>query len=254
MNKRKYLFSIMIVIGALSIIEWKISFSSLFLIGFMISIYAIFPMKKLCSESKISKNIYNIYKVIIIILVSSFILVEGMIVLNISESKNNEKIDNIDTMIVLGAKVNGSKISENLKLRLDKAIDYYNKNNDIKIIISGGKTKNTDITESLAMKNYLVSKGVNSSNIIEENKATNTFENIMYSKKILDDMNNKGKVLIVTSDFHLFRGRIIASILGIDNEGICSITPMSTRLYYMIREYPSSVKDIVKSIIYRYKF
>ena len=254
MNKRKYLSYIMIIIGALSIIEWKISFSSLFLIGFMISIYVVFPMKKLCNESKFSKNIYNIYKVIIIILVSSFILVEGMIVLNISESKNNEKIDNIDTMIVLGAKVNGSKISENLKLRLDKAIDYYNKNNDINIIVSGGKTKNADITESLAMKNYLVSKGVNSSNIMEENKAKNTFENIIYSKKILDDIKNKGKVLIVTSDFHLFRGRVIASILGIDNEGLCSITPMSTKLYYMIREYPSSVKDIVKSIIYRYKF
>jgi len=254
MNKRKYIFSIMIIIGALSIIEGKISFSSLFLIGFMISIYVVFPMKKLCNESKFLKKFYNIYKVIIIILVCLFILVECMIVLNISESKNNYKIDNIDTMIVLGAKINGNKISENLKLRLDKAIDYYNKNNDINIIVSGGRTKNADITESLAMKNYLVSKGVNSSNIIEEDKATNTFENIIYSKKILNDMNNKGKVLIVTSDFHLFRGRIIASILGIDNEGLCSITPISTRLYYMIREYPSSIKDIVKSIIYRYKF
>ena len=254
MNKRKYLFSIMIIIGALSIIEGKISFSSLFLIGFMISIYVVFPMKKLCNESKFLKKFYNIYKVIIIILVCLFILVECMIVLNISESKNNYKIDNIDTIIVLGAKINGNKISENLKLRLDKAIDYYNKNNDINIIVSGGRTKNADITESLAMKNYLVYKGINSSNIIEENKAKNTFENIIYSKKILDDIKNKGKVLIVTSDFHLFRGRIIASILGIDNEGICSISPMSTRLYYMIREYPSSIKDIVKSIICRYKF
>ena len=48
--------------------------------------------------------------------------------------------------------------------------------------------KNADITESLAMKNYLVSKGINSSNIIEEDKATNTFENIRYSKKILDNI------------------------------------------------------------------
>ena len=176
-----------------------------------------------------------------------------MIVLNINESKNRDNIDNIHTMIVLGAKINGSEISDNLKLRLDKAIEYYNKHKDIKIIVSGGKTKNADITESLAMKNYLVSKGVNSSNIIEEYKATNTFENIRYSKKILDNMNNKGKVLIVTSDFHLFRGRIISSILGIDNEGLCSITPISTRLYYMVREYPSSIKDVVKSIVYKYK-
>jgi len=253
MNKKKYLSFIMIIIGVLSIIEWGISFSTLFLIGFMISIYAVFPMKKLCSKRKFFKQIYNIYKIIIIIFVSSFILIESMIVLNINESKNRDNIDNIHTMIVLGAKINGSEISDNLKLRLDKALEYYNKHNDIKIIVSGGKTKNADITESLAMKNYLVSKGINSSNIIEEDKATNTFENIRYSKKILDNMNNKGKVLIVTSDFHLFRGRIISSILGIDNEGLCSITPISTRLYYMIREYPSSIKDVVKSIVYKYK-
>ena len=253
MNKRKYLSFIMIIIGMLSIIEWGISFSTLFWIGFMISIYMVFPMKKLCSKRKFFKQTYNIYKIIIIILVFSFILIESMIVLNISESKNSENIHNIDTMIVLGAKINGSEISDNLKLRLDKALEYYNKHKDIKIIVSGGKTKNADITEALAMKNYLVSKGVNSSNIIEEDKATNTFENIIYSKDILDDMNNKGKVLIVTSDFHLFRGRLIASILGIDNEGLCSNSSMSTKLYYMIREYPSSIKDIVKSIVYKYK-
>ena len=33
------------------------------------------------------------------------------------------------------------------------------------------------------MKNYLVSNGVNINNIIEENKATTTLENIIYSKK-----------------------------------------------------------------------
>ena len=37
------------------------------------------------------------------------------------------------------------------------------------------------------MKNYLISNGVNSNNIIEENKATTTLENIIYSKKILDN-------------------------------------------------------------------
>ena len=235
MNKRKYIMFTMIIIGALSILEWGISFSSIFLIVSMALVYIVFPMKDLCSKSKYLKTFYNIYKVIIIIFVSSFVLLEGLILLNISKTKDVDKVDNIDTMIVLGAKVNGTEVSNTLKLRLDKAIEYYNKHKYVNIIVSGGQ-----------------SNGVNINNITEENKATTTLENIIYSKKILDDMNNKGKVLIVTSDYHLFRGRLIASILGIENEGLCSISSISGKLYYMIREYPTSIIDLVKSIEYAY--
>ena len=246
MNKRKYIMFTMIIIGALSILEWGIRFSSIFLIVSMALVYIVFPMKDLCSKNKYLKTLYNIYKVIRIIFVSSFVLLEGLILLNINETKD------VDTMIVLGAKVNGTEVSNTLKLRLDKAIEYYNKHKSVNIIVSGGQGNDENITEALAMKNYLVSNGVNINNIIEENKATTTLENIIYSKKILDDMNNKGKVLIVTSDYHLFRGRLIASILGIENEGLCSISSISGRLYYMIREYPTSIIDLVKSIEYAY--
>ena len=249
MNKRKYIMFTMIIIGALSILEWGISFSSIFLIVSMAIVYIVFPMKDLCSKNKYLKTLYNIYK---IIFVSSFVLLEGLILLNISETKDVDKVDNRDTMIVLGAKVNGTEVSNTLKLRLDKAIEYYNKHKAVNIIVSGGQGNYENITEALAMKNYLVSNGVNINNIIEENKATTTLENIIYSKKILDNMNNKGKVLIVTSDYHLFRGRFIASILGIENEGLCSISSISGRLYYMIREYPTSIIDLVKSIEYAY--
>ena len=250
MNKRKYIMFIMIIIAILSILEWRISFSSIFLIASMALIYIVFPMKDLCSKSKYLKILYNIYKAIIIIFVSSFLLLEGLILLNINETKDVDKVDNIDTMIVLGAKVNGTEISNTLKLRLDKAIEYYNKHKSVNIIVSGGQGNDENITEALAMKNYLISNGVNSNNIIEENKATTTLENIIYSKKILDNMNNKGKVLIVTSDYHLFRGRLIAGILGIENEGLCSTSSISGRLYYMIREYPTSIIDLVKSMEY----
>lgn len=250
MNKRKYIMFAMIIIGVLSILEWGISFSSIFLIVSMALIYIVFSRRDLCSKSKHLNIIYNIYKVIIIIFVSLFLLLEGLILLNINETKDVDKVDNIDTMIVLGAKVNGTEISNTLKLRLDKAIEYYNKHKSVNIIVSGGQGNDENITEALAMKNYLISNGVNSNNIIEENKATTTLENIIYSKKILDNMNNKGKVLIVTSDYHLFRGRLIASILGIENEGLCSTSSISGRLYYMIREYPTSIIDLVKSMEY----
>ena len=91
-------------------------------------------------------------------------------------------------------------------------------------------------------------KGVNEENIILEDKAATTLENIIFSKKIMKDLNLANRALIVTSDYHLFRGRFIASILGIDNEGLCSISGFSNRIYYMIREYPTSIIDLYRSI------
>ena len=252
MDKRKYTMFTMIIIGILSIFEWGISFSSIFLIASMFFIYINFIIKDLCVKNISLKKFYYIYKAMIIIFISSFILVEGMIIFNINEGENITNIDNIDTMIVLGSRLDGDKVSNTLKLRLDKAIEYYNKHKDIKIIVSGGKTNNSDISEALAMENYLIANGVNKNNIIKEDKATSTLENIIYSKKILEDINYNGKVFIVTSDFHLFRGRLIASILGIENKGICSKSELSKRIYYMIKEYPASIRDLLRSTVYRY--
>ena len=184
-----------------------------------------------------------------ILFLSTFIILQGAITINFHRTSDVKSIENVNTMIILGAKVNEDGISKTLKRRLDKAIEYYNTNKNINnIIVSGGQGSDEVVTEALAMKNYLVKNGVSKDKIIMEDKATTTLENIIFSKKIITDKNLKGKVLIVTSDYHLFRGQIIASILGIDNEGLCSISPLSSRIYYMIREYPTSIIDIYRSL------
>ena len=184
-----------------------------------------------------------------ILFLSTFIILQGAITINFHRTSDVKSIENVNTMIILGAKVNEDGISKTLKRRLDKAIEYYNTNKNINnIIVSGGQGSDEVVTEALAMKNYLVKNGVSKDKIIMEDKATTTLENIIFSKKIITDKNLKGKVLIVTSDYHLFRGQFIASILGIDNEGLCSISPLSSRIYYMIREYPTSIIDVYRSL------
>ena len=59
MNKRKYIMFTMIIIGALSILEWGISFSSIFLIVSMALVYIVFLMKDLCSKNKYYE--YEVY-------------------------------------------------------------------------------------------------------------------------------------------------------------------------------------------------
>lgn len=105
--------------------------------------------------------------------------------------------------------------------RLDSAIKYYQsiKNNisDIKFILTGGYTHNKKISEANVMKKYLMDNKIPEEIIIEENKAINTIENAIYSKNIITQCASEKKdnqninILVITSDFHIPRSKIIFS-------------------------------------------
>lgn len=251
-NKNIKLLIILSIPIILALFEWGLSFSTAFIIISMILIYILISAKNIDYKNKYIIIIYKIYKIIMVLFITSFIFLQVAILMNIYVTKDINNVKTVDTMIILGAKVNRDGVSKTLKLRLDKAIEYYNKDKDINIIVSGGQGKDEVMTEALAMKNYLLENGVDEKNIILENKATTTLENIIFSKEIMEDLNLGNRALIITSDYHLFRGRFIASILGIDNEGLCSISSLSSRMYYMIREYPTSVIDLYRSVKFSY--
>jgi uncharacterized SAM-binding protein YcdF (DUF218 family) len=157
-------------------------------------------------------------------------------------------------MIVLGAGIDGEKVGKTLKSRLDEAIKYYELNKSVDIIVSGGQGKDEIISEAEAMYRYLIEKGVNPNQIIKEDKATTTLENIIFSKEILKNRNDEDKkILIVTNEFHLYRSMLIANILDIKNEGLSSYTPFKVRVNYLLREYPTIVIDFIKSNLYKVK-
>ena len=250
-NKNIKLLIILSTPVILALIEWNFSFSTIFILVSIILIYILIITRNASFKNRYTRIIYKTYKIIMMLFVISFMILQSAILINIYKTKDIDNIGKVDTMIILGAKVNENVVSKTLKLRLDKAIEYYHSNKDINIIVSGGQGKDEIMTEALAMKNYLVENNVDEEKIILEDKATTTLENIIFSKEIIGDLNLGDRILIVTSDYHLFRGRFIASILGFDNEGLCSISSWSSRLYYMIREYPTSIIDLYRSIKFR---
>lgn len=250
-NKNIKLLIILSTPVILALIEWNFSFSTIFILVSIILIYILIITRNVSFKNRYKRIIYKTYKIIMMLFVISFMILQSAILINIYKTKDIDNIGKVDTMIILGAKVNENVVSKTLKLRLDKAIEYYHSNKDINIIVSGGQGKDEIMTEALAMKNYLVENNVDEEKIILEDKATTTLENIIFSKEIIGDLNLGDRILIVTSDYNLFRGRFIASILGFDNEGLCSISSWSSRLYYMIREYPTSIIDLYRSIKFR---
>ncbi len=123
-----------------------------------------------------------------------------------------------DAVIVLGTSVNGDKVSETLKHRLDKATEYHAKNPEALIVVTGGKGPQEDVTEAYAMEKYLIEKGVNPDKIIKEEKATSTSENMKFSKELLDDfLGENYSVAVITNAFHIYRGVDFAQRTGFKN-------------------------------------
>ncbi len=131
-----------------------------------------------------------------------------------------------DVIIVLGAGIRGETPTKALVYRLNKALEYHERNPKALIVVSGGQGPREDISEALAMERYLVERGVTSSNIIKEDKSTSTQENFLFSKRILDNhFDREYTTSYVTNDFHIFRASIYAKIAGLSPNRLHASTP-----------------------------
>lgn len=101
--------------------------------------------------------------------------------------------DRLDYLIVLGAKVREDDISTSLKRRLDKVIRYVEEHPDTKLVLSGGQGEGEPTSEAYAMAEYLRYNGVDPEQMLLEVYSTNTKENMICSKALIDDQQNKQK-------------------------------------------------------------
>ena len=116
--------------------------------------------------------------------------------------------EELDWIIVLGAQVRGTYITNSLRRRLDRALEYLEEFPDVRVIVSGGQGPGEAVSEARAMADYLIRKGIPADQIRLEDKSTSTRENLSFSRKYADA--EKDKVGIVTNDFHIFRSSVIA--------------------------------------------
>ena len=145
---------------------------------------------------------------------------------------------NEDALIVLGSGIRGELLTQGLKNRLDAAIDCYEDNNDLLLVVSGGQGPQEDITEALAMERYLLSQGIPQESIIKEEKATSTFENFVYSKEILDSrFEGEYETAFVSNEYHIYRASSLARIAGFE---AVTHTHSNTMWYTLV---PSTLRE-----------
>jgi len=143
-----------------------------------------------------------------------------------------------DVVIVLGAGLRAdNEVSPHLARRLLAAIEYFNQNPDALIIVTGGLGAGRDITEAEAMERFLTARGVPPERIIQENRSTSTYENLVFAKDILEGYFPEGfRAVLVTSDFHIYRATRMAQDIGLTVNRRGAHTPWGTVPVNYLRE------------------
>jgi uncharacterized SAM-binding protein YcdF (DUF218 family) len=203
-----------------------------FFFGFFLFCLAILDKYIINLFKKIPKLIKIVFTVLVCFFIISFIIIESIIISNIKDNH----VENADYIIILGAKVDGMIPSLSLRSRINTAFHYLEGNENTKVIVTGGRGKGELISEAEAMVRILTRNGIDSERILVENNSTSTKENLQYSIKYIDSLNDS--VVIITSEFHLYRAKKIAQKIGYMNiTGITSKSPTILLPTYFMREY-----------------
>ncbi|HHT59296.1 MAG TPA: YdcF family protein [Corynebacterium stationis] len=147
-----------------------------------------------------------------------------------------------EAVIVLGSGLINGEVPPLLAARLDKSLEVQQKfSNSPVIITSGGQGSDEPRPEGEAMRDYLLSKGVDHARVVAETESRNTEENLRFSRKLLTDPS--AQVVVATSSYHVFRAALLTRTLGMR----AHVVGARTAWYYfpsaLLREFVGIIRD-----------
>lgn len=133
-----------------------------------------------------------------------------------------------DYIIILGCSISKKgKLRPIIKQRVNRAIRFaweqeWNEEKTAHYVPSGGQGSDEPMSEGSAMAMYLISHGAEDYEVFPEKESRNTWENLVYSKKIIDGMKEKARIAVVTTNYHVLRSGCLARRAGLDAQLIGS--------------------------------
>ncbi|MDU0200120.1 MULTISPECIES: YdcF family protein [Paenibacillus] len=180
------------------------------------------PSSKTGSKSKFRRRLAFLFRTVIVL----FLLCVAWIIYvqwKVQVAPDQVLPKQVDVGIVLGASLRQDIPSPGLQERLDLAVNLYKQGKFKQLIVSGGLDHNgSKLTEAEGMRNYLVQKGLPAKSILIEPRATSTYENLLFSKQIMDEQGLVSSI-IVTHSYHGSRSLDIAETVGLKEPLVSSI-------------------------------
>ena len=152
------------------------------------------------------------------------------------------------TVIVLGAQVKPWGPSSVLWNRINAAQKFLDENENVNAVLSGGKGADEPISEAQSISDNL-KKGDDVFYL--EDKSTDTRENIIFSKRIIENNNLNKNIAIVTDSYHQFRAKMIARKEGFKGD-IYAVNAIEDRVglicypVFFVREWIALPAELIK--------
>lgn len=183
------------------------------------------------SSHPIKRWFYRV-PMIVACLIATLVVIESGLMIAAASRTPDENV----TLVVLGCRVYGERPSLSMVERLDAAYDFLVKNKQAKCILSGGKGTGENISEAECMYRYLVEKGIDKERLYKEEKSTDTRENLLFSKGLIEEEGLDAEIAIATSEYHVYRAGLIAKDLGLEYTSVPGKTAIWLFPTYYVRE------------------
>jgi uncharacterized SAM-binding protein YcdF (DUF218 family) len=166
-----------------------------------------------------------------------FIVFTVVVVASVNICASSIPVDTDEsTVIVLGCRVREDGPSLILSERITAAHRYLTDNPDKICILSGGKGNDEPLSEAQCMFNCLVDMGIEPERLIVEDKSTSTYENLLFSSKIISEKGLCERITVITNDFHMCRAMLISKKLNLDAYRFPAPTNIIFYPTYFVRE------------------
>lgn len=189
--------------------------------------------------TRVPRGIRIVFLSMLAVGIAGFLVLEGCIVSGMAVRPKEPA----DYVIVLGAQVKGMRVSRNLRQRLDAAYAYLSEHEGTLVIVSGGQGPGEEISEAEAMAAYLEARGISAGRILKEDRSVNTEQNLRFSQALIT--REGASVVLVSSDFHIFRAVHIARAKGMEATGVPARSDLGMYPHNMVREAFALVKDLI---------
>lgn len=135
-----------------------------------------------------------------------------------------------DYILILGCKFRrDGALTPLLRGRVDKAVEFWRRQRErtgreAVLMPSGGQGSDEPMAEAEAMRRYLLEQGIPEERIVPEDQSRNTYQNMQFSKALIDARTPGAKVVYATTNYHVFRSGVWANLAGLPAEGVGSRT------------------------------
>jgi len=164
-------------------------------------------------------------------------LILGLLVVGITEAviihaSFGDRSEQVEYMVVLGAKVNRDGPSVSLWDRICGAYEYLEEHPDVIAVLSGGQGTDEPITEAECMYRELVELGIDPKRLWIEGEATSTWENMQFTLDLIEAETGTRptKLGVLSSEYHLFRASLFAKACGVEFVGIPARTSLTSQM------------------------